>query len=112
MDSPKTKGEALDQCALIWGRLAETGSEHKVTAVKEVLGYMPYDGCPACEWDEINIGEPQLEESCTYCPIKGWGPLVGCTTPGEPYREWLAGRSVEERKVAAKKLLQLISESY
>jgi rubredoxin len=114
MNSPTTKEEALDQCEALWKNLAETGSGLKNPA--PVLGYIPRNACPACEWAYSQALNAHPDSMCDHCPITAWNAVNRdvylCETDfHSPFYKWLIAESHEERSVAAIKLLQLIAES-
>lgn len=70
-----TKREALQQCLIVWDYLAKNphiDPDNKPETVKYLLGYMPMNSCPACEY--AGPGKPD----CDRCPMDGWDEEAVC----------------------------------
>ena len=111
----KVKEEKInrDKCIDLWKWLAKTGKESKE---KYFNNAQPLNYCYACE--EVKYLQPGFDNYyftvCKNCPVD-WGTkryFAQCENKGSSYRAWVYASTVEDRKRAAKEVLQCIENTW
>ncbi len=94
---------AMTETLILWDYLAETGERFKFEATeylhsKNVLEKASYNGgCPLCD---------RLQ--CKACVWPHYADENRCLSEESPYFEWTCSPTIEDRKSAAKKVLNLL----
>lgn len=94
---------AMTEAMILWDRLAETGSRYKhidLVALHEEgkLYKNSYDGnCPLCDGLK-----------CAACQWPVYADDKHCLSNESPFMEWMHSKTPEDKKAAAKKVLDLL----